>query len=88
MLTGVICECACHIIIHTCLCMHNGRSAEANSLHIKHGLSSPLSSLEATVRAPLKVHAAEHYIATGKNTSLLILSMLNHIERKFICLAD
>jgi len=60
MLTGVICESASHIIIHVCLYVHNGRSAEANSFRIKHCLSSPLSSLEATVRVLLKVHATEH----------------------------
>jgi len=53
MLIGVICESASHIMMHVCLCVFNGTSAEANSLHIKHCLSSPLSSLEATVRVLL-----------------------------------
>jgi len=57
-------------------CMCNGRSAETISPQVKHWLSSQLSSLEATGRVILKVHAM--VLATGKKTSLL--GMLDQIE--------
>jgi len=56
--------CAC---IDLCVC--NRKSAEAIWPGVKHRIISQLSSLEATVRVLLKVHAIE--LATGKSTSLL-----------------